>query len=130
MIRSNIYNRIPNSVFTSNYLPIQPNSSTIDSLKNFVSQLKLGNDQGLSLGGIDEDKKQIKDIEKFNKVMEPIAFENEKFEQQEAYNNSILGKVDNTLNNFFNSFKDIIGFSIDSKLILFAIIILIIIIKI
>lgn len=130
--RNNIYNPLPNSILSSSYLNIQPNVSTIDTLKNFVSQLKIGNSQGLAYNadGIDADKKQIKTIEKYNTTMEPIAYENEKFIQEEKYSTSLFGKIENFFNDTFKDTKNLLGFNVDYKAFLFAIFILIIIIKI
>lgn len=129
-LRNNIYNKLPTSIFSSNYLPIQPNTESISILKNFKDQLQKGLDQGLSYGGINEDKKQIKTIDNYNKIMEPIALENKVFEQKEQYDNTLIGKIDNLLSDSFKNINDSLGFNIDTKSILFALIILIIIFKI
>ena len=48
-MRNNIYNKTPTYLLNSNYLPFQPNTTTLDIISKFKNQLELGRNQGLQL---------------------------------------------------------------------------------
>ena len=134
-MKTNIYNSLPNSIFQTDYLWIQPNRQSLNWYSNFVDQLKNGLWSGLAL--YDNNKKvqsqelkQIKIIENYNKEMWNIVQENEDYEKKQEYKNSFLGKIENIFkdNNFL---KDIINkFDFNYTQIFFFIVLFIILIKI
>ena len=126
----NINNGLLN-VLSRTTLPIAPNRFSLEITKNRIEDFEKTRRSGIALwDNENKENNYIKDLTYYNKKIEPIIESNEK---KEAYDNSIIGKIENTIIDIDKGTNDFISNiikKIDYKVYLFALVIIIIFIKI
>ena len=126
----NINNGLLN-VLSRTTLPIAPNRYSLEITKNRIEDFEKTRRSGIALwDNENKENNYIKDLTYYNKKIEPIIESNEK---KEKYDNSIIGKIENTIIDIDKGTNDFISNiikKIDYKVYLFALVIIIIFIKI
>ena len=126
----NIDNGLLN-VLSRTSLPIAPNRYSLEITKNRIEDFEKTRRSGIALwDNENKENNYIKDLTYYNKKIEPIIESNEK---KEKYDNSIIGKIENTIIDIDKGTNDFISNiikKIDYKVYLFALVIIIIFIKI
>lgn len=126
----NIDNGLLN-VLSRTSLPIAPNRYSLEITKNRIEDFEKTRRSGIALwDNVNAENNYIKDLTYYNKKIEPII---ESQEKTEAYNSSIIGQIENTIIDIDKGTNDFISNligKIDYKVYLFALVIIIIFIKI
>lgn len=126
----NIDNGLLN-VLSRTSLPIAPNRYSLEITKNRIEDFEKTRRSGIALwDNVNAENNYIKDLSYYNKKVEPLI---EKQEKTEAYNSSIIGQIENTIIDIDKGTNDFISNlinKIDYKVYLFALVIIIIFIKI
>ncbi len=126
-----MYNNNIDPLLLRTTFAVNPNRYSIEVTKNMSKQFEKAKNQGLALfDNTNTENVLIKDLEKYNKTYEPIIVKQEK---QDEYNNSIVGQINNTLNDVYdNTIGKMLNISniFDYKNLIFMFLIIIIVIKI
>ena len=126
----NIDNGLLNVLSRTN-LPIAPNRFSLEITKNRIEDFEKTRRSGIALWeNENKENNYIKDLTYYTKKVEPIIESNEK---KEAYDNSIIGKIENTISSIDQGTNDFISniiSKIDYKVYIFFIILIIIFLKI